>query len=973
MDEMNQDRENNGQNTIHEGVGEKPAQNPTEKERKPRREDDFFVQAMPIILLALGAFFGICVYTATPVGVVGEFFHYALFGIFGNAAFGLPPLLIYGAIFFKKDYAAHTVLRKLLFSLFGLLLVAVMFYTFGVPEADKAAFASFFRMGVDKIGGGIFGNYIGFALNYTVSMTGTVILSVLFLILFGMVFFGITPSKVFASLRAKLSALAKARKEKRLRYAEEKERLLLEKKNEAERRAASAFYGESLPTGGDAPALPKAERGALPTSDKAPDPFLFPAGGGRRTFYDAEADNSVFEEEKRPEEPTPTYTGTSTHTFQAVKDPFFSMDDESTAPYVEEREEEAAPSPVPPTEKKPTRERSYAFSFVEEEENEFPPVQIVQDSDIPEADLVSEADTLEVADVSIPAFDRPFAELDAEDGDESEGIDLVSTPVSPVKPSAPVVEKPTEPEKPRVQIVDAHKIEHSGIESFADAPSVADKAAPAYTFPPLSLLHDEDKTSSQDSAEEIERRGEILLKTLASFNVGAKISQVSRGPRLTRYELVPDEGVRIKSIENLVNEIAMNLEALSVRIEAPIPGKAAVGVEVPNLKYSAVRLRGLLDTEAFRSAPGKTTVCLGVDVVGEPVFADLDKMPHLLVAGATGMGKSVCINSILISLLYKARPNEVKLILIDPKKVEFKSYSDIPHLLVPIVTDAQKAAGALSWAVNEMERRYDIIEEAGVRNLKAYNKYLETHPEGERLPQIVIIIDELHDLMMQAPDAVEDSICRIAQKARAAGILLIIGTQRPSVNVITGVIKANIPSRIAFHVAAQVDSRTILDSVGAEKLLNDGDMLFLCPGMRMLKPKRVQGAFLDDDEVNRVAEFLRTHSDSVEYSEEIMADMERESEKCNKEKRGAVDNIPMGDGADSEDELFYRAVEVALDNGKISTSLLQRKLSLGFGKAARMIDRMQEMGIVSEPNGQKPRDVLISYDDYKRMRLREDE
>ncbi|MBO7170884.1 MAG: DNA translocase FtsK, partial [Clostridia bacterium] len=372
---------------------------------------------------------------------------------------------------------------------------------------------------------------------------------------------------------------------------------------------------------------------------------------------------------------------------------------------------------------------------------------------------------------------------------------------------------------------------------------------------------------------------------------------------------------------------------------------------------------------------GKTTVCLGVDVVGVPVFADLEKMPHLLVAGATGMGKSVCINSILVSLLYKARPDEIKLILIDPKKVEFKSYASIPHLLVPVVTEAQKAAGALSWAVNEMERRYDIIERVGVRSIKAYNKTLADHPEREPLPQIVIVIDELHDLMIQAMDAVEDSIARIAAKARAAGIILIIGTQRPSVNVITGVIKANIPSRIAFHVASQIDSRTILDATGAEKLLNNGDMLFLCPGMQMMSPKRVQGAFLDDDEVNRVAEYLRKNSAGVQYNEAVMADMDRESEKYNKDKKQSGD-FPTGEASGdvgSEEELLYRAIEVALENGKISTSLLQRKLSVGFGKAARMIDKMEEMGLVSPPNGQKPREILVTMDEYRAMRLKNDE
>ncbi|MBP3436279.1 MAG: DNA translocase FtsK [Clostridia bacterium] len=942
-----------------EGDKGQARQSAEKKGKKPVREDDFFVQAMPIILLALGAFFGICVYTATPVGVVGEFFHYVLFGVFGNSAFALPVLLIYGAIFFKRDYLAHTVLRKMLFSFLGLLLVSVMFYTFGVPDADKTAFASFFKMGVEKIGGGVFGNYVGFALNYTVSTTGTIILSALFLILFSMVFFGFSPTKFFLSLKNKVVAFAKGRKEKRRQYKEEKERLQIEKQNEAQKRAVGAFYGEGLPDRAESEnaLVAQSEREALASVEKSQSPFYFPSheGAGRRTFYDVEADKSVFEEDAsaNAQETVLPYgvPPSAKRPVPVQRDSLFTMDDDFGQVSKQE-----PPRETPPVSN--AQDDAYHFSFADE--SEFPRVEIVSESDIPDVD---EEGTLEIDDVSDP-FQSEIPEEDERKEDVDDEDDLSSFDIED-KPPAPSAVK----QKATV-INEAYEIENCGIETFDD---VTDSSkGEAYSFPPLSLLNNADDVAERDSDEYIESRKNILLATLKSFNVSAEIPNTSRGPRLTRYELVPDVGVRIKSIENLVNEIAMNLEATSVRIEAPIPGKAAVGIEVPNAKYSVVRLRGLLDTEEFRSAPGKTTVCLGVDVVGKPVFADLDKMPHLLVAGATGMGKSVCINSILVSLLYKARPSEVKLILIDPKKVEFKPYSNIPHLLVPIVTDSQKAAGALSWAVNEMERRYDIIEAAGVKNLKSYNKYLETHP-GERLPHIVVVIDELHDLMMQAPDAVEDSICRIAQKARAAGILLIIGTQRPSVNVITGVIKANIPSRIAFHVASQVDSRTILDSVGAEKLLNDGDMLFLCPGMRMLTPKRVQGAFLDDDEVERVADYLRNHSANTEYDETIIADMERESEKCCKDKRGAVDIGMAEGGADNEDDLFYRAVEVALENGKISTSLLQRKLSLGFGKAARMIDRMQEMGIVSAPNGQKPRDVLITYDDYRRMRLREDE
>ena len=391
-----------------------------------------------------------------------------------------------------------------------------------------------------------------------------------------------------------------------------------------------------------------------------------------------------------------------------------------------------------------------------------------------------------------------------------------------------------------------------------------------YCPPTLSLLKPGETAMTASSEEEIRKNAENLIETLESFNITATINHVSRGPRITRYELRPEKGIRIRSITNLIDDISMALATPGIRIEAPIPGVAAVGVEVPNRVSTAVRLRDMLDNDKFREATSKTTVCVGSDVTGNPVYGDIAKMPHALIAGATGMGKSVCINSILISLLYKARPDEVKLILVDPKKVELGVYNGIPHLLVPVVVEPQKAAGALVWAVGEMERRFNLIEQTGVRDLKGYNKVVREHPElgGTPLPQIVIVIDELNDLMMSARDAVEDAICRIAQKARAAGIHLLIGTQRPSVDVITGVIKANIPSRLAFHVASQVDSRTILDTGGAEKLLDRGDMLFFPVGAP--KPIRVQGSLVDDDEVERVTTFLKQGvSDGAAYDSEI--------------------------------------------------------------------------------------------------------
>ena len=489
-----------------------------------------------------------------------------------------------------------------------------------------------------------------------------------------------------------------------------------------------------------------------------------------------------------------------------------------------------------------------------------------------------------------------------------------------------------------------------------------------YRYPSVDLLiPGKANTLDDESRAEIENNSKILVDTLASFNIQTHVVGTSHGPRITRYELEPHIGVKVISIANRQDDLALRLASAGLRIEAPIPGMSAVGIEVPNKKPSIVRIRDLVSSEEFLTAKSKTTICLGADVTGKPVFADIATMPHLLVAGATGMGKSVCINTILISLLYKARPDEVKLILVDPKKVELNIYNNVPHLLVPVVTEPQAAAGALIWAVGEMERRFDLIEAASVREIDAYNRKLAAQGEPT-LPKIVIVIDELNDLMMSARDAVESSICRIAQKARAAGMHLIIGTQRPSVDVITGVIKANIPSRIAFHVSSQVDSRTILDNVGAEKLLNKGDMLVSLVNYTC----RVQGSLVEDKEVEAVTDFLKENAkeNGSVYDDEIMESINHETEKYKQSnsKRGDRDDDyePVSDDI-LDDMKFRQAVELAISAQKISTSLIQRKMSLGFGKAAKYIDAMQDLGIVSEPNGQKPRDVLITYDEYMQM------
>jgi len=497
---------------------------------------------------------------------------------------------------------------------------------------------------------------------------------------------------------------------------------------------------------------------------------------------------------------------------------------------------------------------------------------------------------------------------------------------------------------------------------------------PEYRFPPLNLLTPDNSEGDPGVMDELRENAKKLVDTLRSFNVKTKIVDISRGPTITRYELMPEAGTKVRTIANLTDDIALAFAVKGVRIEAPVPGKSAVGIEVPNKTAATVHLRSLLEDSRFTDAKSKLNTALGEDVAGESVYLDISKMPHLLIAGATGMGKSVCINCLIVSLLYKADPDEVKLILIDPKKVEFSLYSGLPHLLVPVVTDPKKAAGSLSWAVSEMERRFNLLEGARVRDIAKYNAIAKMEEGREVLPQIVIIIDELADLMMTASDDVETSICRLAQKARAAGMHLIIGTQRPSVDVITGLIKNNIPSRISCAVTSQADSRTILDRSGAEKLIGRGDMLYKPVG---IDPIRVQGAFVSETEVEAVVEFIKNqNTEKTEtYSEEVIEQIEREAERCGiSGKKKAADAADSADSDGAEDDPMLRAaLELAVDSRKISTSLIQRKLSLGYGRAAKLIDRMEQLGYVSAPDGQKPRDVLISKQEFMEMVLRNEE
>ena len=480
-----------------------------------------------------------------------------------------------------------------------------------------------------------------------------------------------------------------------------------------------------------------------------------------------------------------------------------------------------------------------------------------------------------------------------------------------------------------------------------------------YEYPPVELLSKGTKKAIKGGAKALTEVATRLQKTLYSFGVQAKVENVSVGPAITRYELKPAEGVRVSKIANLADDIALNLAAETIRIEAPIPGKQAVGIEVPNTEKETVHFREVVESDAFQDSKSKLSVALGKDVAGNMEIADIAKMPHALIAGATGSGKSVCINTLITSIIYKAKPSEVKFVMVDPKVVELSVYNGIPHLLIPVVTDPKKAAGALAWAVQEMDNRYNLFAQKGVRDLKGYNAMAEKEGTGT-LPQIVIIIDELADLMMVAAKEVEDSICRLAQKARAAGMHLIIATQRPSVDVITGIIKANIPSRIAFAVSSQVDSRTILDQVGAEKLLGKGDMLFYPSGAP--KPVRVQGAFVSDEEVEKIVSFVKSNGEAT-YSEDILESIEN-SNKSDKELAAET-----GDPDDDTDPFLMDAIDVVVETGQASTSFIQRRFKVGYARAGRIIDQMEERGVISGYQGSKPRQVLMTLEKLQELKM----
>ena len=851
------------------------------------------------------------------LGWFGYYVCYGFFGLFGPAAFAIPVIMALFVIFWGNYNRRSYVIPNTIIAVVSSILVSALIHTF-MHMGDKSFSyipGELFTEGAALGGGGFIGGITAFALVAVLNVFGTVFVLIAALIPLVLFLCGTTPVEVAKKIAVKVKAAMAARKEK-----------VAEERAHAKEQA-------------------KLDRAAEREQDK----------------LDREAER----EERRREREAARAEAIAQR--QAEKEAQ-KQAEEAAKKAANEKADEDKFVPTTPAD---DDDQPVLSAFTYEEKTHFDDIK--QDKN-DEADAVddtlvetvsSEEGSGEDLNLSTVVFvdpkddeqkqrgHAPVDQLFSERFEEGTMVDVntgeVFTPV--VQDKAP-------------KSADAFRAqnEKKGEYFIGDKPESA--PIPEYKYPPASLLSDGPSHYSSDPAE-VEKNKQLLRDVLADFRIPVRDITCSCGPTITRYEVQPEAGVRVRSVANLVDDISYGLAKSGVRIEAPIPGKMAVGIEVPNDKPAPVKLRSLIETPDFKNHKSVLAACLGADVSGKPVIFDIEKMPHLLVAGTTGSGKSVCINSILMSILYHAKPDEVKLLLIDPKKVEFKVYRDVPHLCCRIISDPKKAAGALNTAVNEMEKRFGLIEEVGVRNITGYNEATKNDPEKPYMPRLVIIIDEFADLMMTAKDEVETAVVRIAQKARAAGIHLIIGTQRPSVDVITGLIKANIPSRIAFTVMSGMDSRIILDTVGAEKLCGRGDMLYAPVGAP--KPARVQGAFVSDDEVEAVVEYVKKNNHSVIYDQEFESSIDIESAKCGNAPAGGAGGDAMG-GAGDDDALLFAAADLAVDSGKIATSMLQRRLSVGYGRAAKIIDRLEEMGVVGPPDGTKPRRVLMTREQLEEMK-----
>lgn len=833
---------------------------------------------------------------------IWQWFHDLLMGLFGGWAIMWPLLMAYIAIVTALERPKGKLSTKIWLTAIVIVLICTAVYVFSnITYADTMnlfdKLKHLYNLGVEKGGAGLVGGLIGMPIIAAFGTAPAKIFTVILLVAAAMILTGTTLSQLYLAFKKPVTAVSTGIQNHRIRKAEE-QRILEESYNDPEY-VQMPMHPVLTPMSGDltdAFKIDKTKKKEKKKSEKLTEL--------NRVF-------GIEDQEEPYETASPVIVSETTDETPTVIEAA-PKEDDNLFPIIP-AEEPAIDDTIP-------QEISSAAEVVIEEPKE----QNVPEVEISETQQVPSAATITPVDSSGDALENAAkaAEEFMKKKEEAEKQEMAST---------------------------AQMALYNGKKDKENT----------YVFPPLHLLSAGQKMDAAAETEELQSNGKKLVDTLKSFGVQTKIVDICRGPSVTRYELQPAAGVKISKITNLADDLALNLAANGVRIEAPIPGKAAVGIEIPNKNKSVVRMRELVESNAFAASKSKLTVALGRDIAGQVTVADLAKMPHMLIAGTTGSGKSVCINSLIVSLMYKSSPDDVRFLMIDPKVVELGVYNGIPHLLVPVVTDPRKAAGALNWAVTEMLNRYKMFAEFNVKDLQGYNNLAKLNEYQDengqpmpKMPQIVIIIDELADLMMAAPKEVEDSICRLAQMARAAGMHLVVATQRPTVDVVTGLIKANIPSRIAFAVSSAIDSRTILDSIGAEKLLGQGDMLFSPVGVQ--KPTRIQGCFVSEGEIEAIVDFVKK-ARSIDYDEKIIEDIERNA--VAEKGKGEKDSPSDGD----MDPMMDEAIKVVVEAGQASTSLLQRRLRLGYARAGRLIDEMENLGIVGPHEGSKSRKVLMTH------------
>lgn len=937
---------NTGNSGSSGGTGRsRPSKKSIEAERQRQREEAIRRSLRrrhiaTVIMFAAGIFLTLAAVIPAGEGEGWRAFFDFMHGVFGYSAFLVGPLIIFVAVRLSANKGDPKLAKDIGMSVAGILLLCAAIQIFFVGETPGEnlgeVIANLYKDGKEFHGGGVFALFIG-GLLLLLGRLGASIIIVLLILACVMIFSGITVADFTKKVSRPVST-AKQKAVEHHRRVKEENRLAAEQ-FELEKDELDRIQAEINAEQEDKRTIAELKKAVFSVDE--PEPEIIPE----------EPAKAEPEEAPAPVEPEQKLMDEQHEDSKDYIEELKGYIMEKNRAVIEEAEKQAKDPLIDENaELVPVLDAIHSFK---QEEQEKSPVKQIED--LPE-NTVTSSDESEL----------PF-DLD----------DVIDEPQEPEPESKPDVTA-DEPAPQKPEIIEVPRPDGRFTESAAPKPYMPlKKPAPeeltfsdVYTLPPVSLLNPIQKKLSQaDIDSEIDRNSKKLVEALQSFGVQTKLVGVSRGPSVTRYELQPAPGVKISKITGLQDDIALNLASAGVRIEAPIPNKSAVGIEVPNKARDTVYFRELVDTPDFKkSFDKKLETVLGKDISGATVTCNIAKMPHLLIAGTTGSGKSVCVNSIIMSILMKSTPQDVRLIMVDPKKVEFMMYNGIPHLLIPVVTDPKKAAGALAWAVNEMLNRYRMFSENNVRDFTGFNE-LAADPESglKKMSHIVIFIDELADLMMASPKDVEDSIVRLAQMARAAGMHLVIATQRPTVNVVTGLIKANIPSRIALMVASQTDSRVILDSSGAEKLLGNGDMLYMPVGMP--KALRVQGCFVSDKEVERTVEFIK-QTFQAEYDELVMEEVERQTEMV----ASAQDKDSRGSDSgeiDMSDERLEDAIDFVIESGTCSTSSLQRRLKLGYGRAARLVDIMEEMGIVGPLEGSKPRQVLMTKQEWAERKLQQ--